>query len=289
MRAQFEEKTYEQHLTAELTDSRTFFPPGQVLENVLGFDVALRTGDRHFWRLFRHMYPFWREMMFMAPPGVLPESMWWRELERGLEFFPRFKFNCFLQVKRPDRMVRSDAAEYECWNAPYFRYGIQQHQQNALELLTQKTSGKAIVAYACPAFYTFSDLWAAVRDGQLVRQSNFCEAEKLKGHGRYTYIEAGNIGIGHSEPTPIESAPLEQTLERLFSQESDQNNIAFLARTGELIHEAAELLGPVAKTYHAIVYDLLRNLESKLAKSLVRIYAFEFVSRSRLLIGYEDQ
>lgn len=288
MRAEFEEKTYEQHLTAELANGRQFFPPGQVLENMLGFDVALRTGDRHFWRHFRHMYPFWREMMFLAPPGVLPDTRWWRELERELDFFPKFKFNCFLQVKRADRMVRSDAAEYACWNAPYFRYEIRANQQTALEMLTHKTTGKAIVAYACPAFYELAELWAAISERQLVEQSNFCEASKLKGHGRYTYIEAGNVGIGHSEPTPIESAPFEQTLERLFSQESNKNNVAFLAETGEMIHDIAEHIGPLSKTYNAIVSKLLPDVESKLAKSLVRIYAFEFVSRSRLLVGYED-
>ena len=128
----------------------------------------------------------------------------------------------------------------------------------------------------------------AISDGQLVRQSNFCEAKKLKGYRRYTYVGAGNTGIGHSEPTPIESTPLEQTFALLFSQEPNESNIALLARTGEVIQEAAEHLGPLTTTYQAIVYDLLRDLESKLAKSLVQIYAFEFVSRSRLLIGYED-
>lgn len=288
MYAEFEEKTYEQHLTSELVHSRRlFFPPGQVLENIVGFDVALRTSNHHFWKLFPRMYPWWRRMFFMHPQGVHLRHEWWQELEDEIEHFPKFKFNCFIQAKRPNRMVRSDAAEYASWNEPYFRYDTFLSQQQALERLAQKTSGKAVVAYACPAFHTYGELWAAINSGQLVKQSNFCEIAKLNGHGRYSFVSSGNLGIAHSDPTPIESRPFEEVLESLHNQAPRQSNSAFLTETAEAIVGASEQLGSLRETYTSLATTLFQDADSKLAKSLAKIYAFQFVCNVQLLIGYE--
>lgn len=287
MYAEFEEKTYEQHLTSELVHSRRlFFPPGQVLEDIVGFDVALRTSNPHFWNLFTHMYPWWRRMLRMCPPGTYLKGEWWEELEHEIECFPRFKFNCFIQAKRPNRMVRSDAAEYASWNKPYFRYNTFPNQQQALESLAQRTSGKAIVVYACPAFHTYSDLWEAIYSSNLVKESNFCEVEKLKGHFRYSFISSGNYGIAHSEPTPIESRPFKQALEALQDQEPHQSNLSFITNTSEEIDSAAEQLGPLRKTYVAFTAMIFKKANSKLAKALAKIYAFRFVCNVQILIGY---
>lgn len=288
MRAEFEEKTYEQHLTSELVHSRRhFFPPGQVLEDIVGFDVALRTSNHDFWDLFPHMYPWWRRMPFMHPPGTYLRHEWWIELEHEIEHFPRFKFNCFIQAKRPNKLVRSDAAEFVSWNKPYFRYDTFASQQQALESLAQKTSGEAIVVYACPAFHTYSELWAAIKSGKLVKESNFCEIAKLNGHARYSFVSSGNYGIAHSEPTPIESQSFEQALEALQDQEPHQSNLVFLTETSEKIGSAAEQLGPLHKTYTALEKTLFKEANSKLARALSKIYAFQFVCNVQLLIGYE--
>lgn len=288
MYAEFEEKTYEQHLTSELVHSRRlFFPPGQVLEDIVGFDVALRTSNHHLWKLFPHMYPRWRRMFFMHPPGVHLRHEWWQELEHEVEHFPKFKFNCFIQAKRPNRMVRSDAAEYASWRKPYFRYDTFLSQQQALELLAHKTSGKAIVAYACPAFHTYGELWSAINSGQLVKQSNFCEIANLNGHDRYSFVVPGNLGIAHSDPTPIESKPFDRALDALQDQTPRQSNSAFLAETAEAIGGASEQLGALRETYTSLAATLFQDADSKLAKSLAKIYAFQFICNVQLLIGYE--
>ncbi|TAJ82052.1 MAG: hypothetical protein EPO42_01640 [Gallionellaceae bacterium] len=288
MHAEFEEKTYEQHLTSELVHSRRlFFPPGQVLENIVGFDVALRTSNHTFWKLFPHMYPWWRRMFFRHPPGTHLRHEWWQELEHEIEHFPKFKFNCFIQAKRPNRMTRSNAPEYSSWKKPYFRYDTFRSQQQALESLAQKTSGKAIVVYACPAFHTYKELWRAINTGQLVKQSNFCEIAKLNGHSRYSFASSGNTGIAHSEPTPIESKSFEQALEELHNQEPRQSNSAFLADTAEIIGIASEQLGELRETYMSLSETLFKEADSKLARSLAKIYAFQFVCNVQLLIGYE--
>jgi hypothetical protein len=257
MHAEFEEKTYEQHLTSELVHSRPlFFPPGQVLESLVGFDVALRTSNGHFWKLFPRMYPWWRKMFFMHPPGVHLMPEWWQELEHEIEYFPKFKFNCFIQAKRPNRMIRSDAAEYSLWKKPYFRYDTFLNQQQALESLAQNTSGKAIVTYACPAFHTYRELWAAINSGHLVKQSNFCEIAKLNGHARFSFVTSGNVGIAHSDPTLSESKPFEQALEALQDQSPRQSNSAFLSETAQAIASASEHLGGLQETYVSLANTL---------------------------------
>lgn len=289
MHAEFEEKTYEQHLTSELVHSRRlFFPPGQVFEDIVGFDVALRTSNHHFWRMFPHMYRWWYRMPFMHPQGIHLRHEWWEELEHEIEHFPKFKFNCFIQAKRPDKLVRSDAAEYSSWNAPYFRYATFSSQQQALESLALKTSGKAIVVYACPAFRKYSELWAAINSGELVKQSNFCEVAKLNGHSRYSFVLPGNRGIAHSDPTPIESQSFEQALDALQDQTDRGSNLTFLAETAEAVDGASEQLGSLRETYDSLTGTLFQDASSKLASSLSKIYAFQFVCNVRLLIGYED-
>lgn len=288
MYAEFEEKTYEQYLTSELVHSRRLcFPPGQVLEKIVGFDVALRTSNHHFWKLFPHMYPWWHRMFFMHPPGMYLRHEWWKELEREIDHFPQFKFNCFIQAKRPNRMVRSDAAEFGAWNKPYFRYDTFASQQQALESLAQETSGKAIVVYACPAFHTYSELWAAINSGRLVKETNFCEIAKLNGHGRYSFVSPGNYGVAHSEPTPIESRSFEEALEALQNQAPLQSNSAFLVETAEVIDTASEQLGNLHEIYSSLSATLFQEANSKLARSLAKIYAFQLVCNVQILIGYE--
>lgn len=288
MRAQFEEKTYEQYLTSELVHSRgLFFPPGQVLENIVGFDVALRTSNTTFWKLFPHMNPWWRRMLFAHPPGTRIRQEWWQELEYEIEHFPRFKFNCFVQAKRPCRMVRPDAAEYSSWSSPYFRYDTFTSQQQALESIAENTTGQAIVVYACPAFHTTKELWAGVNAGLLVKQSNFCEVAKLIGHSRYSFVSSGSAGIAHSEPKPIESKPFEQAIEALHNQDPRQSNAAFLADTARTIDSAAGQLGELHETFTSMVNALFQETDSQVARSLATIYAFQFVCNVQLLIGHE--
>ena len=293
MNAEFEEKTYEQYLNSELVYRRHFFPPGQVLESIVGFDVALRTSNFTFWKLFPHMFPWWHRMFFMYPAGTHLRHEWWEKLEQEIEQFPKFKFNCFIQAKRPSRMVRTDAAEYSSWGEPYFRYDTFSNQQHALESLAQKTSGKAIVVYACPAFHTCGELWNAINSGQLVKRTNFCEVAKLNGHSRYSFVSSGNVGVAHSEPIWVESKPFEQTLEALYNQDSRQSdsrqsNAAFLADTAEALASASEQLGELRETYALLVDTLFQETDSKLARSLANIYAFQFVCNVQVLIGSDE-
>lgn len=295
MLAEFEEKTYEQHLIFELTGERKlFFSPGQVLEGTIGFDVALHSKNRLFWKHFPNVEnsKWWYKFLFLYPPGTEISRELWQELQRNIEYFPKFKFNCFIQAKRPEYMIGSRASEYSSWNKPYFRYDLNSSQQNALEFLAQKTNKKALVIYACPTFYTSSDYWKIQQQNEgLIRNSNFCEVEKLKGnppHHRYSFTEPGNKGVAHSDPEPIESIPLDQALEELQRQEPSDSNLAFLSRTAELTHSAAEQLGNLFEAYSLVEGRSSENADGmgSLAKSLARINSFLLVCNVKLLIGY---
>jgi hypothetical protein len=287
MRAQFEEKTYEQYRTTELVNGRQpFFSPGQILEAIVGFDVAIHTSNPFFWKHFPPMYPWWHRIFFMHPPGQQLRSEWWKELQREIEQFPKFKFNCFIQFKRPDRMVRSDAAEYSVWGKPYFRYDTFSSQQRALDALALKTTGKVVVVYACPAFHTFAELYAAYESRKLVQQSNFCEIKKLTDHSRYSFVSSGSSGIAHSEPVSVENIPFEQLLDTLGDQDPAQSNSAFLAETAESITSTIENIRELSDSYSMIARSLFREADSDLARSFASIYAFQVVCNVRLLIGH---
>ncbi|MGK2959111.1 MAG: hypothetical protein ACSLFB_12105 [Acidimicrobiales bacterium] len=159
-------------------------------------------------------------------------------------------------------------------------------QQQALEALALKTTGKAVVVYACPAFHTCAELYAAYESRKLVHQSNFCEIKKLSDHSRYSFVSSGGCGVAHSDPVPVESMSFEQALEILEGRDPAQSNAAFLAETAESITDAIENIGELADSYSLISRSLFREADSELARSFASIYAFQVVCNVQLLIGY---
>ncbi len=239
MLAEFEEKQYEQHLNNSLLrDKKLLFPPGQVLENHLGFDAALFTVHPKFWRHFpfhyEEFYWFWRK----APKGAkLPRELW-KELEYMLDDLPKFKFNAFIQHKRPEYMSATRAAEWKSWKSPYYRYRLMPHQQEALSRLEKIISTDGVVVYACPAFHKLNELWNVVERDEIVDKSNFCQAGKLDNHKVFTFQRPGNRGIAHSEPEEIESYDLLGRLDELGQSEQSQSNIGHLKKLANTVHSA---------------------------------------------------
>ena len=85
MYSEFEEKTYESSLINELVRTKRIFSPGQVLENIVGFDVALRTNNNDLWRLFPHISPMWQRWLFMYPHGIALDGDWLKALAAGMQ------------------------------------------------------------------------------------------------------------------------------------------------------------------------------------------------------------
>lgn len=196
--AEFEEKEFEGPLNNLLGLGGPLWTPGQVLEQFVGFDVAMRTVDAVFWAT--------QGFPSLPPGGVVQPAWWpswWQRLAVRARQPPPFQMNVFLQHKRPEYLTRSSASEWNTWKASYFRFLITTHQQVALEACATALGQNGLVAYACPAFYRRSDLWHHVDRRTLVANTHFAPASKLAGHSRYTYRNASTAGVAHSQPAQV--------------------------------------------------------------------------------------
>ncbi len=293
MLAEFEEKQYEQHLNIELLQgSNLIFPPGQHLENVLGFDAALFTRNTAFWRHFLGGYPWYRRFFKNYLNGLyFPKDAF--ELEEAFDNdLPRFKFNAFIQHKRPERMVKDTASEWRSWRRDYYRYKVLEHQQETLENLESSVGNDGIVTYASPAFHTKEEFWNVHKNRSFIQRSNYCQPHKLAGHNAYTYIDAGTTGIAHSEPEEVESEHLLQELQRLSQSESGKeiSNSEFVAKSCDLVEFSLKSQRKLMNLYQDIVRDLDQNQTEapKLLRDLYRLSVFKFVTGTNLYFGVQE-
>lgn len=195
--AEFEEKEIECSLNGQLGNGSLLWAPGQVLEKLVGFDVAMWTVNA----------VFWAARGFVTPPqGAVIAQGWWPVPSTMFNnrSLPPFNINLFLQYKRPEFLSRSSASEWTSWNRTYFRFKLMNHQQKALDACAAALGPNGLVAYACPAFYLRADYWQHILNGTLLKNTHFAPAQYLSGHGRYTYIDTTTPGIAHSEPSHVE-------------------------------------------------------------------------------------
>lgn len=288
MQAEFEEKQYEQHLNIELLrGTNLLFPPGQMLENTVGFDAALFTTNPKFWEHFPYLYKWHHELLRKAPQGISLPIELWQEIASQIEYFPKFKFNAFIQHKRPEYMKRSDALEWSSWKSPYYRYKLMSHQQEALSNIEKAIRNTGVVVYACPALHKTSELWEAIENKKVIESSNFCQVGYLNGHNTFTYQKPGSVGVAHSESENIESTNFQEILSRLSETRPAESNVKHLLSLSEDI-DSVMLENPAYSVqYKNITESLLSELNDiKTATSLVKIDVFRFLTRTQLLIGY---
>ena len=288
MIAEFEEKQYEGLLNLELLqDNKLLFPPGQVLENTVGFDVALFTEHPKFWRNFPCHYKWYHRILHNAPSGISLPIELWHEINQNIENYPKFKFNAFIQHKRPEYMKRSSASEWASWSSPYYRYKLMSHQQDALSKIDNAIGNKGVVVYACPVFYKASDLWKTVEKQKLIENSNFCKVSRLDGHKVFTYREAGQHGFAHSKSEKIESYVLLDILSELSRTEATESNRTYLSTLGKEIDFVMLESSYYSQQYRAMTKFMLPELEQmETASALVKIDVFRFLTRTQLFIGY---
>lgn len=219
MRVQFEEKTYESYFNNELDQrSSIYFPPGQVLEGVLGFDVSAQTTNKKLWEIFG--YPFLFSPHF---PGVNLQDVA-QELDNIIghivDSIPRVKANLFIQYKRPEYITTANGKEWIHWNQEYFRYAIYSQQQKLLERIDKNFGRKALVIYAAPAISTLNELVRCKKNKKIIESSNFQKAQDLNNHSRNTYIQSGTHSVACSEPEIIENINILSELERFEQTET---------------------------------------------------------------------
>lgn len=207
--AEFEEKTYEKYFGHELVRGRLIsFSPGQRAENALGFDEAFDVP----WHIF-----LWRFRQLMPRPwsrlsGIDRDEI--NKLAKDLsDYLPDFRFNLFVQFKRPEYVSGPRGAERADWQCAYYRYLISTDQQKTLERLFSISTGRAAVVYASPALWTKADLFDAAAKRAVIARSNIVSVDKLAGHGRFTYVKPGGHGKAYSEPVDIESPDIDGVIE----------------------------------------------------------------------------
>ena len=291
--AHFEEKQYEQHLNIELLQgSNLIFPPGQHLENIFGFDAALFTRNRAFWKHFLGGYPWYRRFLKTYLDGLyFPKEAFGLE-EAFNNDLPSFKFNAFIQHKRPERMVKETASEWQSWGRHYYRFKVLEHQQKTLEVLESNIGNQGIVTYASPAFHTREEFWEVHKTQSFVENSNFCQPHKLSGHASYTYVAPGTTGIAHSEPEEVVSKGLMEELQRLSQLETqtESTNSEFVAETCELVESSLKTDKKQFSFYSNIMLDLDSHQPDtpRLLRDLYRLSAFKFVSGTSLYFGTSE-
>jgi hypothetical protein len=283
-KSEFEEKTVEQHITFELLGKKALFlPPGQVLENTLGVDAALFTRNLHFWRLFKHksnLIQWWKN-------GILVDPNWWSNLDSSIEYFPDFKLNLFVQYKRPLYLDYYTSGEWHYWEKPYYRYKIEAHQQIALEKLGGKIKDDGIVVYASPAFHTYKQFWKILKKSSFIKNTNFSEIEKLKGHSKFTYSKSGNFGVAFSEPEEIESSDFLTKINSILeNEEYEGNNTEFIHKIDRITQEIIESTEEYTDIYYTMVRDRTEDIESDIGRSIIRINTFCFLYNIRWMIGF---
>lgn len=285
MKAEFEEREFEGPLNYELSAGHGCpYAPGQVLENTVGIDAGLVCQSTSFWKRFQHppraLYP-----LHHTPSGFQLNPLYWAELDQALPIFPPILFNLFLQHKRPDYLVGPSSTEWATWNAPYYRYDIQPHQQVALEKLSSLAGLEALVAYSCAAFHTYADLWAKAQSGDLVASTNFVHADRLKEHEKYTYQSADCVGFAHSEPEEVPPMDFHQELSTRREQLRPRGNLEQLFSLGEMVNEAiAE--NPLAPRYRQFL-DRFPGDIGRTGRTILQVASFARITGTKWFYGLE--
>lgn len=210
--AQFEEKAYEVAYCVELAvgvgGHPIVYSPGQVLENLLGFDAASDPDSNHV---------LWEVLALPRPEGVqLFPSLWgaFKKNQPSSRVLPSYPISIFLQFKRPEYLKGAAAKQWKMWHHPYYRFKRNKEQQQVLGRLERRLGTQAVVRYAAPAFHTVGELESAQVSGSVISRSGHVPPERLRRHQWWTYDSPGNLG----RPNPNGEPSVFETFESLLDQ-----------------------------------------------------------------------
>jgi len=283
MKCQFEEKQYEHPLNRELAWKRRIYNPGQVYEHKIAIDAAILSKNREFWALWNNNAKMtWKTGLILRPElwDLVKETL-------NSDVFPRFKFNLLVQHKRPEHISSPSGREYKYWKQPYFRYNLTEHQQDTLYKLEQRISSYAIIVYACPSFWKFSDLWKFI-NGKLVENSNFVQPHSLNGHYTYTFIKGGNVGQAFSEPAEIEGINILNEIDGMFRRSVKfDSNVQFVTTLAKEVKIVIRESDKKIRDGFFSFAESIRFPEHELGSSFMTIWIFNLITNTSWGIGYE--
>lgn len=271
MKAEFEEKQFESPLNAELANvSGLFIPTGQMLESLVGFDAALLTHDTRFWRYFSYATPL---------GGAAIDHNWWGLSARQIHALPRFRFNLFIQHKRPIYCKGSRSMHRKHFGGPYYKFEVTPHQQVALGRLAVGTAGSAIVSYASPALHTMNALFNHIQARSLVEVTNFVEVTKLNGHRFYNYNSGGANGLANSEPTEISDESISIRIEKMRgSSDKFESNVDFIEETARLVERVGREVPILGRIYSQMLDSYHIEQIDPVSAAVIKIQTFNFLT-----------
>ncbi|MEL7043173.1 MAG: hypothetical protein AAGL90_16765 [Pseudomonadota bacterium] len=235
MWAEFKEKPYETAFVGELRLlTNAIYAPDQCDESFLGFDASAFIPWEDLWPISPHMR--WRRWRNLGGVSASEIDDFGKNLNRRL---PPFRLNFFVQFKRPQYLTSGNSKEWSTWDQNYFRYAAPTKQQMLLRKIIDKGAGRAIVVYAAAAFHSNQELFTHQANDAIIDNSNIASAAMLDGHTRFSYAQAGNFGVGHSEPENLSSP----TLQELLTGDDDSTPRPFtqhIKATAKLINTVVE-------------------------------------------------
>lgn len=289
MTATFEEKTYENYFNIELASrSKVVYPIGQAQEGFLGFDSSAFSRHSALWHFFKH--PLWP----ISPLRGVELRTIARDMEDYLSVVidnipVNLKVNLLFQYKRPEIITRSSGKEWRHWRRNYFRYEVYQRQQELLENIDSQVGSKVLTLYACPAFHDHNDLVSAHISRSIINNSNFTRASDLAGHHYNTFTDPGTISMAFSEPEPIKSVNIVETINSFSDSQqrnSEENNRNFIINFSKQI-ESVTLQGSSYSDAFRQLRDTVDNITNyQLFYSFITMYNFRQVTGLQWLITY---
>jgi len=279
MKVHFEEKTYESYFNNELDlKSSVYFPPGQVLEGMLGFDAASNSKNRKLWRIVG--YPFGVSPQFSGVNLRDVAQELEVELERIIQSLPSIKANLLFQYKRPEYITTANGKEWHHWNKEYYRYHIYAEQHELLLRIDKSFGDKALVLYASPAINNLSDLVDVKIKKKIIENSNFKKASALNSHSKNTYIRSGTYSIACSQPERLEDINIISKLE-FFDAKHDLNNVTFFHNTTNIISENMQN----SKPFQYLMAEYIDLKEYELVYSHITMKIFREVTGIQWLLS----
>jgi hypothetical protein len=112
MKVRFEEKEFEHCLNLEISrKSHISYAPGQVAENILGFDASFFSRNNSLWRQWNIIL---RNRLFLGIPLQDIAYEMERYTKKRLDSYPQNLINVLIQIKRPEYLSSNKSKE---WNS----------------------------------------------------------------------------------------------------------------------------------------------------------------------------
>jgi len=283
LECQFEEDAFQQQIDIAIGKTTNISTTGgRRTENILGYDAAFYVNKDLRFLLDQRLYvrPSRVNRRWI---GITVNDKVWTDLDKIPGFkIPPFKLNLFIQSKVPRKMVGHVAPEWDKWKEPYFRFDVR-HPQHEIMMRINDAPNPPLVCYAAPAFNDAATLWRVTQAGDVLDHSHFVRVGKLKGHERYTYLNATSIGIGHSEAEDIENERWSEILRSRLEIAEEKTLEELLNSALENITNAVTGSTDIETSFKAILAATPGAI-SEIERTLYIIDAFESYFRIKLMI-----